>query len=95
MAATKLPFTAKTYAASRESNIELLIPASDFMVNSTLKILKGISVECTELLNEDAYKKKEEKNMTLSVHVQVGMIKLLSVPNCLILRTSIMDSVVI
>ena len=66
------------------------------MVNSTLKILKGISVECMEFPNDDAYKKKEEeKNMTLSVHVQVGMIKLLSVPNCLILRTSIMDSVLI
>ena len=49
-----------------------------------------------EFPNEDAYKKKEEeKNMTLSVHVQVGMIKLLSVPNCLILHMSIMESVLI
>ena len=31
---------------------------SDFMVNSMLKILKGISVECMECLNEDAKRKK-------------------------------------
>ena len=31
-----LPFKVKIYAASRESNIELLILISDFMVNSTL-----------------------------------------------------------
>ena len=65
-------------------------------MSSTLKILKDIFVECMEFPNEDAYKKKEEeKNMTLSVHVQVGMIKLLSVPNCLILHMSIMESVLI
>ena len=34
-----LPFEAKfkTYAASRENNMELLMPVSDFMVNSMLK----------------------------------------------------------
>ena len=32
-----LPFQAKTNAASRESEIELLILVSDFMVNSRLK----------------------------------------------------------
>ena len=32
-----LLFYVKTYAASRESHIELLILASDFMVNSRLK----------------------------------------------------------
>ena len=30
----------------------------DFIVNSVLKILRGISVECTECLNEDVKKKK-------------------------------------
>ena len=50
-----LLFKAKTYAASRESNIELLIIVSDFMVNSWLKIyiLYGISIEFIECLNED------------------------------------------
>ena len=32
---------------------------SDFMVNSKLKILKGISVEFIKCLNEDAKKKEE------------------------------------
>ena len=32
-----LPFEANTYAAGRESNIELLILVSDFIVNSILK----------------------------------------------------------
>ena len=41
-----------TYAASREK-IELLMLVLDFMVNSRLKILKGISVESMECLNED------------------------------------------
>ena len=31
------------------------------MVNCTLKILKGISVECMECLNKDAKKKKKRK----------------------------------
>ena len=43
----------KTNAASRESKIELLMLVSDFMVNSTLKILNGVSVESMECLNED------------------------------------------
>ena len=34
---------------------------SDFVVNSTLKILKGISVECMEFLNRDVKKKQEGK----------------------------------
>ena len=54
MATTKLTILAKTYDASRESKMELLMLLSDFMVNSTLKILKGISVESMEYLNEDA-----------------------------------------
>ena len=33
--------------------------------------------------------------MTLSVHLQAGTIKLLPLPNCLILCTSLMNSVVI
>ena len=41
-----------TYAAGRESMIELLVLVSDFMVNSRLKILKGISVEFIERHNE-------------------------------------------
>ena len=53
------PFQAKTYAESRESKIELLMLISDFMVNSKLKILKGISVEFIECLNEDRGKKNK------------------------------------
>ena len=46
----------KLHATSRESKMELLIAilVSDFEVNSTLEILKGISVESMECLNEDA-----------------------------------------
>ena len=36
-------------------------------------MLKDISVECMEYLNEDALKKN--KNMMLSVHPWVGMLK--------------------
>ena len=43
----------KLYAAGRESKIELLMLVSDFEVNSTLEILKAISVESMECLNED------------------------------------------
>ena len=46
--------------ARRKGNIELLILVSDFMVNSILKILKGISVECMEILNKDMKKKQKE-----------------------------------
>ena len=53
MAATKLSVLAKTYVTSRESNVELLMLVSDFMVNCMLKILKGVSVECMEYFNED------------------------------------------
>ena len=53
-----LSFSAKIYAASRESKIELLILVSDFTVNSRLKILYGISMEFMECLNEDEYKEK-------------------------------------
>ena len=44
----------KTYAAGKASNIELLMLVLDFKVDYRLKILKSISVECTERLNEDA-----------------------------------------
>ena len=47
------------------------------MVNSMLKILKCISVECMECLNEDAKKKKKDRSCTL----WLGMIKSLPVPN--------------
>ena len=50
---------AKTYAAGRESNIELLILVSDIMVNSMLKYSKvflwNVRQEC---LNKDEKKKK-------------------------------------
>ena len=45
------------YAANRASDIQLLMLILDFMVNSMLKILKSISVECIECLDEDAKKK--------------------------------------
>ena len=45
--------------------MDLLILVSDFMVNSMLKILKGIFVECMECLNQDAKKKKKEKGQIL------------------------------
>ena len=63
---------------------------SDFMMNSMLKILKNVSVECMECLNEDAKKKKGQ-----ILCIGVGTIKSLPVPNCLILHTSLIDSVVI
>ena len=85
-----LPFYSKTYAASRERNIELLIIVSDFMVNSMLKILKDISMECMECLNGDAKKKRKKKGQILYI---VGRDD--PVPNCLILRTSLRDSVLI
>ena len=44
-----LSFYAKPYAASRESNVELLIVVSDFMVNSRFKILYGIKYSMTFL----------------------------------------------
>ena len=57
------------------------------MVNSTQKILKGIYVECMECLNDDAKQKKKE-----------GQILYITGRNdqnhyCLILHTSLMDSV--
>ena len=48
-------FLSQTYAASRESKIELLMLVSDFMVNSMLKILKGVFVEFMECLNTNAH----------------------------------------
>ena len=53
-AATKLAILSQNYTASRESNIELLMLVSDFMVNSTLKNTESYFVECMECLNEDA-----------------------------------------
>ena len=49
---------------------------SDFIVNSTLKTLKGISIDC---FNDDSKKKKDG-----SCSYGIGMIKSLPVPNCLI-----------
>ena len=54
------------------------------------KYLKDISVECMECLNDDVKKKKDRSCM-----LWVGTIKLLPLPNCLILRMSLMDSVLI
>ena len=48
------PFEAKTCAAGRANNIELLMLVLDFTVNSKLKIHNGISVESMECLNKDA-----------------------------------------
>ena len=54
------PFKAKTYAASKESNIELLMLALDFMVNYTVKTThKDISVECIECFTKDAKKRTD------------------------------------
>ena len=60
------------------------------MVNSTLKILNGIFVECMECLNEDAKKKKKIKGQILYIVVRDD--QLLPMPNCLIICTSLMDS---
>ena len=46
-------FKARTCAAGRVNNIELLMLVLDFVVNSRLKILNSISVEFMECLNED------------------------------------------
>ena len=50
-------------------------------------------MECKECLNEDAYKRKNDRSCTL----WVGTIKLLPVPvpNCLTLCMSLMDSILI
>ena len=88
LATTKLTILSQnlcSYAVSRESIIELLMLVSDFMVNYKLKLLKGISVECMECLNENA--QKEEKK-TDPVHHGVRTIKSLPVPNFSILHTS-------
>ena len=47
------PFQAKTCATGTANNIELLMLALDFVVDSRLKILNGISVESMECYNED------------------------------------------
>ena len=47
------PFKVNTYAAGRASNIELLMLLLDFKVDYRLKILKSISIEYLEYLNED------------------------------------------
>ena len=65
---------------------------SDFMVNSGLKILYGISMEFMECLNKDAYKEKEKR--TLPVH-QGRVVLILPAPTCLILSMSFMDSMMI
>ena len=50
------------YAASRASNIELLLLILDFMVNSMLK--NTLNVECMKCLNKDAKKKKGQIRYT-------------------------------
>ena len=47
-------------------------------------------MDCMECLNEDAKKKKKKKGQIL--YIAGRTIKLLPVPNCLILHTSLMDS---
>ena len=73
MAASKLAVLSQTYAASRESNIELLILVSDFMVSSTLKSTQRYC------LNEDP-KEKKKKRKDRSSTSRVGMIKSPPVP---------------
>ena len=70
-----------------------MILVSDSMVNSTLKILKGISMEYMECFNKDAKEKIKMKDRSCTSWV--GTIKSLPVPNCLILRMSLMDLVLI
>ena len=69
-----LLFKAKTYAASRESNIELLIIVSDFMANSRLKILYGISMEFIECLNTRMHRKKKKKGHFLYIKGRIVLI---------------------
>ena len=73
--------------------MELLILVSDFMVNYTLKILKGISMKYMECLNEDAKEKIKIKDRSCTSWV--GTIKSLLVPDCLILHTSLINSILI
>ena len=73
MAASKLAVLSQTCAASRESNIELLILVSDFMVSSTLK---STQMYC---FNEDP-KEKKKKRKDISSTSWVGMIKSPPVP---------------
>ena len=47
-------FKPKTCAAGRADNIELLMLVLDFVMNSRLKILDGVSVESLKCLNKDA-----------------------------------------
>ena len=51
---TKLAILSQNYAAGRASNIKLLMLVLEFKVDYRLKILKSISMECMECLNEDA-----------------------------------------
>ena len=91
MIATKLAIIQiKSYAADRASNMELLMLASDFKVNSRLKILKGISVEFMEYLDIEAWRKKGHL-----VYMEIVMLYLLLAPNCMILSISLMDSMVV
>ena len=55
-----LPFEAKTHAASRERNIELLILLSDFMMNFYVEKYSKvrISVECMKFLYKNVKKNK-------------------------------------
>ena len=91
LAATKFNILSQNYAANIESNIELLMPVLDYLVNSTLKNTQGISVECMKCLNEDVKRRKKDKSCTL----WVGTIESLPVPNYLILRMNLIDSVLI
>ena len=45
------------------------------MVNSTLKIPKGISVECMECLNKDAKKKKKYSSCTSGIEILYIVVK--------------------
>ena len=56
-----LLFYAKTYGASRESNIESLILVSDFMVNSTMKI---ICMECMKCHKRMRWRRKNDRSCT-------------------------------
>ena len=72
--------------------IGLLMLVSNFMMNSMLKILKGI-YGMHGKSKQGCIEERKKKNAKLSVYPRVGMIKSLPVRNCLALHMSRMNSV--
>ena len=88
-------FKPKTYAANRESKI-VIDATGSFRLDGKFYAVKHSKVFLQNLWNVlTRMCRRKKKKTTISVHLRVGTIKLLPVPNCLILQTSLMDSVLI